>query len=75
MRCFDRHGRTDSAPAPTACLAGPSVISLDALLLQNLTAQPGTQYTDLFANSVKPANRAGTISKALDFLEKWGFDG
>jgi chitinase len=37
--------------------------------------QPGTQYTDLFANSVKPANRAGTISKALDFLEKWGFDG
>ncbi len=38
-------------------------------------SQPGTQYTDLFANSVKPGNRAGTISKALDFLEKWGFDG
>lgn len=37
--------------------------------------EPWSSYVNLFANAVKPANRAGFISKCIAFLEQWGFDG
>jgi hypothetical protein len=32
-------------------------------------------YQNLFADAVKPANRASFLAKQLAFLDKWGFDG
>jgi hypothetical protein len=37
--------------------------------------EPWSQYANLFANAVKPANRASSISKWMAFLDQWGFDG
>jgi hypothetical protein len=37
--------------------------------------EPWSQYKDLFAAAVKPANRAAFISKIMAFLDQWGFDG
>jgi hypothetical protein len=37
--------------------------------------EKGSGYEHLFSKAVAPAHRAQFVSKAQQFLDKWGFDG
>jgi GH18 family chitinase len=57
-----------------ACLPKslPHALACRALRTMN---EKGSGYEHLFSKAVAPANRAQFVSKAQQFLDKWGFNG